>query len=137
MAQSFPISAPDDAIDATPARVVMMKVFVRALQLDVEIGVYEHEYGRRQPLVVDVELDVATHDCEHIADTVNYETVVAKARAVAAAGHLKLVETFAERLAQAWFDDPRVTRARVRVETPAALAHAALAAGVEIIAVRG
>lgn len=115
----------------------MMKVFVRGLRLDAEIGVYDHEYGRRQPLVVDVELDVATHGCEHIADTVNYETVVAKAREVVASGHLKLVETFAERLAQACFEDPRVTRARVRIEKPEALAPAAQAAGVEITAVRG
>jgi dihydroneopterin aldolase len=58
------------------------------------------------------------------------------ARAIADAGHIDLVETFAERLAQACFADARVTRARVRVEKPLALAPHAAAAGVEITAVR-
>lgn len=107
------------------------------LRVEAEVGVYDHEYGRRQPLVIDVELDVAAPSCEHIADTVNYETVAARARALAAAGHLKLIETFAERLARACFEDSRVTRARVRVEKPEALAPAAAAAGVEVLLTRG
>lgn len=123
-----------------PARITGLKVFVRALRLDVEIGIYAHEHGRVQPLIIDVELDVITTGAAtgfaHIADTLNYEVVVAKARAVADAGHILLVEAFAERLVQACLDDPRVTRARVRIEKPEALAPAAEAAGVEITAER-
>jgi dihydroneopterin aldolase len=63
-------------------------------------------------------------------------TIGESARAIAAEGHIDLVETFAERLAQACFADDRVTRARVRVEKPLALAPHAAAAGVEITAVR-
>jgi dihydroneopterin aldolase len=40
-------------------------------------------------------------------------------------------------LAEACFTEPRVLRARVRVEKPLALAPDAAAAGVEITAVRG
>jgi len=119
---------------AAPAiRVDALKVFVRGLNVEAEIGVYAHEHGRRQPLLIDVELDIDAASCEHIADTVNYESVVAKARALAAEGHWKLIETFAERLARACLDDPRVIRARVRVEKPQALAPDAAAAGVEIV----
>jgi dihydroneopterin aldolase len=119
---------------AAPAlRVDGLKVFVRGLNLDAEVGVYAHEHGRRQPLLIDVELDVGAASCEHIADTVNYESVVSKARALAAEGHWKLIETFAERLARACLDDVRVIRARVRVEKPQALAPDAAAAGVEIV----
>lgn len=114
-----------------------LKVFVRGLRVEAEIGVYEHEYGRRQPLLIDVELDVAAQSCEHIADTINYETVVAHARQLAAAGHLKLIETFAERLARACLEDVRVVRARVRVEKPEALAPVAEAAGVEVVLTHG
>ncbi|MFC4443543.1 dihydroneopterin aldolase [Caulobacter henricii] len=127
----------ETAADAAPvARVIVTKVFVRALKVEAWIGVYDHEHGRRQPLVIDVELDVAASHCERLGDTVNYETIGQAARSIADEGHIDLVETFAERLAQACFSDSRVTRARVRVEKPLALAPHAAAAGVEITAVR-
>ena len=115
----------------------MTKIFVTGLKVDAQIGVYAHEKGRAQPLVVDVELDVPSAGTRKLADTVNYETVGEAARAIAAKGHIKLVEDFAERLARACLTDPRVMRARVRVEKPLALAPHAAAAGVEITVVRG
>ena len=126
----FPNAPPVPAIS-----VESVKVFVRQARIEAEIGVYAHEHGRRQPLIIDVELDLAARPVRHIADTVDYEGVVEKARALAASGHVKLVEAFAERLARACLDDPLVLRARVRVEKPEALADAV--AGVEIVLARG
>jgi dihydroneopterin aldolase len=110
-----------------------LKVFVRGLVLSVEVGVYDHEYGRRQPLIVDIELELEPASCEHIADTVSYAAVAAKAQALAQTGHFRLVETFAERLARDCLDDPKVVSARVRIEKPEALAPDAAAGGVEIV----
>jgi dihydroneopterin aldolase len=114
-------------------RVVASKVFVTGLEVQAEIGVYKHEIGRVQPLIVDVELDVPTAGAERLGDTLNYETILQTAQAVAAEGHIALVETYAERLARACLADPRVARARVRVEKPLALAPHAVGAGVEIV----
>jgi dihydroneopterin aldolase len=114
----------------------MTKVFVTGVEVQAEIGVYRHEVGRLQPLKVDIELDVPTAGAERLADTLNYETLLAAAQAVASQGHIQLVETFAERLAHACLADPRVTRARVRVEKPLALAPHATGAGVEVTLVR-
>ena len=129
---------PETPADARPSatRTVMTKVFVTGLRIQAEIGVYRHEIGRSQPLIVDVELDVTTAGAERLADTLNYETILKSARAIADVGHIELVETFAERLARACLEDPRVTRARVRVEKPLALAPDATGAGVEITVVR-
>jgi dihydroneopterin aldolase len=121
---------------AAGVQVTMTKVFVTGLAVQAEIGVYRHEVGRMQPLVVDVELDVPTAGAEKLADTLNYETVLQAAQDVAGQGHIQLVEAFAERLARACLADPRVTRARVRVEKPLALAPHATGAGVEITLVR-
>lgn len=121
----------------TGALLISSKVFVTGVKVQAEIGVYRHEIGRVQPLIVDVEVDVPTDGSDRLAETVNYETILQAAQAIAAEGHIDLVETFAERLAQASFADSRVTRARVRVEKPLALAPHAAAAGVEITAVRG
>ncbi len=128
---------PDQSPQAAPEpRVIMTKVFVTGVQVQAGIGVYKHEIGRLQPLIVDVELDVPTAGAERLADTLNYETVLEAARALAAEGHIGLVETFAERLARRCLEDTRVTRARVRVEKPLALAPHATGAGVEITVVR-
>lgn len=118
------------------SRVAMVKVFVSGLNVQAEIGVHRHEIGRVQPLVVDVELDVPSARAERLADTLNYETILAAAENVARQGHIALVETFAERLARACMADARVTCARVRVEKPLALAPHAVGAGVEITLVR-
>jgi dihydroneopterin aldolase len=132
-----PSPPPTTAPQATGVvRVEAAKVFVRELRIEAEIGIYAHEHGRRQPLVIDVDLDVAVTTGDQIADTVNYEAVAAKAQSIAAEGHMKLIETFAERLARALLEDSRVARARVRVEKPEALAPRAAAAGVEIVLTR-
>ena len=111
------------------------KVFVTGLTVDAEIGLWTEEQGRRQPLAIEVELDIAGQSWRHLADTVNYELVVAQARALADSGHIGLVETFAQRLADVCMAQPQVTRARVRVTKPGALAPHAVAA-VEITATR-
>ena len=113
-------------------RIVRQRVFVRGLRLRAEIGVHAHEHGRTQPLIVDVELDAELGGADRLADTLNYETVVAHAEAVLAGGHLQLVETFADRLARACLADPRVRRARVRAEKPDALPEAE-GAGFELV----
>lgn len=118
-------------------RLVTSRVFVTGVKVQAEIGVYRHEIGRVQPLIVDVELDVPTDASDRLADTVNYETIVQAAQDVAAGGHIALVETFAHQLADRCLADPRVSRARIRVEKPLALAPDAVAAGVEIVVARG
>ena len=111
-------------------------VFVRGLSVNARIGVYAHEEGRDQPLLIDADLLIETDGWARLSDTVNYERVGVHARAIAAAGHIGLVETFAHRLAVACLAEPRVRRARIRVEKPLALAPHASAAGVEIVLTR-
>jgi dihydroneopterin aldolase len=110
-----------------------LSVFIRGLLLSAEVGVYEHEFGRRQPLIADIELEVEPRACEHIGDTVNYAEVAERAKTLAASGHFKLIETFAERLAAVCLEDAKVRCARVRIEKPRALAPNADAAGVEVV----
>ena len=114
-----------------PTSPAPLVVFIRGLAIAAEIGVYRHEKGRAQPLVVDIEVEIAAQPVIQIAQTLNYETLVNAARAIAAEGHIDLVETYAQRLAAACLDDPRVIRARVRVEKPEAISGA-VAAGVEV-----
>lgn len=113
------------------------RVFVRGLSIQAQIGIHPHELGADQALVIDVELELEGGHWRGLGDTVDYERIAHHAEAIAGAGHISLVETFAHRLAVACLDEPKVTRARVRVEKPGALAPRAAAAGVEIVLERG
>jgi 7,8-dihydroneopterin aldolase/epimerase/oxygenase len=109
-------------------------VFVRDLELDALIGVHTHERGTTQPIRINIDLTVREEkgpfddELNHVVD---YEQVVKKVRAIVDAGHLNLVETLAERIAEASFADPRVIAARVRIEKLKAIERAA-SVGVEI-----
>ena len=118
------------------SRLAASKVFVAGLRVEARIGVHHHEQGDAQPLVIDVELETPTNASDRLAETVNYETILDAARAVAREGRLNLVETFAHRLAERCLADARVSSARVRIEKPLALAPDAAAAGVEIVLTR-
>jgi dihydroneopterin aldolase len=113
-------------------RCLSASVFVRALKVEAEIGVHAHERGRRQALLIDVEVFLAHSGSPVLADTIDYETIVGHAHAIADTGHIGLIETFAWRLAGACLAEPKARRVRVRVEKPLALAPAAEAGGVEI-----
>ena len=108
-------------------------VFIRNLELPAQIGVHHHEVGKMQPVRINVDLGV--EDLldlgDSLAKVVDYGVIEGKIRAILAEGHLNLVETLAERIASACFEDARVKTARVRVEKLHALS-AAESAGVEI-----
>jgi len=127
----FPAAAPLPR----SARRESLKVFVRGLRIDARIGVHAHERGRRQPLIVEVELTLRDQPVHALSDTVNYDDIVARAQANADVGHVELVEEYVERLANDFMDDPRVRSVRVRAEKPEAIAGAA-AVGCEVLLTR-
>lgn len=110
------------------------RVFVRDLELTAKIGVHRHERRRPQAVRINIDLTVAESGApadDRIDSVVDYEAVVVGVKTIAAAGHINLVETLAERIAGLCLEDRRVLIARVRVEKPNVLADAA-SVGVEI-----
>jgi dihydroneopterin aldolase len=110
-----------------------VRVFVRDLVLDARIGVYAHEHGRTQRIRINIDLgvDLPVRGTDELADVVSYETVVTGTREIVASGHVRLVETLAERIADRCLADRRVRTVRVRVEKLEVFPDAA-GAGVEI-----
>jgi dihydroneopterin aldolase len=116
-------------------------VFLRDLVLPASIGVHAHEHAAAQRIRVNIDLGVeddalrgmsrAGVGRDDLRRVVDYETVAAAVRRIVAAGHVMLVETLAERIAEACLGDPRVHLTRVRVEKLDVFADAA-SAGVEI-----
>jgi dihydroneopterin aldolase len=116
-------------------------VFVRDLVLTASVGVHPHEHARPQRVRINIDVGVADDGAQplsrarvgrdELSRVVDYGKLAAAARAIVAAGHVRLVETLAERIAEACLEDPRVHLARIRVEKLDIFADAA-AAGVEI-----
>ena len=112
--------------EAMPRR-LGMTVHVRGLEVQAGIGVYDHEKGRLQTLIVDVELDLGAAPVRELADTLDYDGVARIVRGLADGGHIELVETFAEQVALQCLADVRVLAVRVKVDKPGAIPGAAAA----------
>jgi dihydroneopterin aldolase len=87
-----------------------------------------------QRIIVNVDLSVRESDgpmADDIGHVVSYEIVVKKIEAIIAEGHVNLVETLAEKFAEACLRDKRVVAARVRIEKPDIIPNAR-SVGVEI-----
>lgn len=92
-------------------------MFVRDLVLEADIGVRAHEKGRRQRIRLNLDLGVPdTEVADRLDSVVCYDDLIAAVRVVVGAEHVQLVETLAERIAEACFRDRRVMVARVRIE---------------------
>lgn len=109
-------------------------VFVRDLMLDGHIGIHAYEQGIAQRLRVNLDLSVIDRHplpADHIEHVVCYQQVVEDTTAIVARGHVNLVETLAEEIAQEILGIQDVVAVRVRVEKLDAFANVA-SVGVEI-----
>ena len=107
-------SAPKSA--AREAKVVD-RVFMHDLVLDVEIGVYTHEKGVTQRVRFSVDVDVPPATIaldDNIARALDYDTIIKGIKDIIRRGHINLVETLAERIADHCLAHPRASSVLVR-----------------------
>lgn len=115
-------------------RAAVRHVFVHDLVLQCSIGVHDHERQAMQRVRVNLDLAVYEGDepvDDDILNVVCYERLAGDVHAIAEAGHVNLVETFAEKIAAACLAHKNVRSARVRVEKLDILTDAA-SVGIEI-----
>jgi dihydroneopterin aldolase len=109
-------------------------VFVRDLKIMANLGIHDHEKTGPQRVIINIDLSVkesAEPLKDDISNVVSYERVVDHVKEIVAAGHVHLVETLAEMIAQRCLENPWVTGVRVRVEKPDIIPEAG-SVGVEI-----
>jgi 7,8-dihydroneopterin aldolase/epimerase/oxygenase len=109
------------------------RIFVRGLVLPIAVGVYDEEQGVTQKVSFTVEATVAPSVAakgDAIAEVPSYDDLVGAVRAVVADGHINLVETVAERIAERCLSDKRIVSVLVRVEK---LERGPASVGVEIV----
>ncbi|HTJ01359.1 MAG TPA: (5-formylfuran-3-yl)methyl phosphate synthase [Methylovirgula sp.] len=94
------------------------RVFVHDLVLPVYIGAYDFERGKTQRVrfAIDVDIRRSSHHAEDMRDVFSYDVIIDTIRLLLSRGHVDLVETLAERIADALLAYPRVARVIARVE---------------------
>jgi dihydroneopterin aldolase len=109
-------------------------VFIRDYVLDCSIGIHDHEKQGHQRVRINLDLAVVEGDHpinDDIRNVICYEDMADGIQRIIQRGHVNLVETLADEIADMALADPRVRSARVRVEKLDILENAA-SVGVEI-----
>jgi 7,8-dihydroneopterin aldolase/epimerase/oxygenase len=105
----------------------MDAILFRDLRVEALIGIHKRERHVAQTVSIDLDIGLpgtAVFKSDRVADTIDYEQVALKIRALAASGHFRLVETLAERIARLLLDDFGAPWAKVAVAKIGILANA-------------
>ncbi|TLU73029.1 dihydroneopterin aldolase [Lichenicoccus roseus] len=99
----------------------LRRVFLRDMLVEATIGVHPHEHGVTQRVRLNIDFGIDDQPGlvvgrDDLSRTVSYERVVTLVRRILAEGHVRLVETLAERIAAGVLADSRIRVVRVRVE---------------------
>ncbi|HEY2133384.1 MAG TPA: dihydroneopterin aldolase [Acetobacteraceae bacterium] len=135
-----------DSLRIADAARGLRHVFLRDMVLNASVGVFDHEQQAPQRIRINVDLAVIDDGApgfsragvgrvavgrDELSRVVDYAVVADKVRAIVQAGHVRLVETMAERIAEACLEDPRIEQVRIRIEKLDVFPDAA-SAGIEI-----
>ncbi|OUJ12553.1 dihydroneopterin aldolase [Acetobacter sp. DsW_063] len=104
-----------------PANLGLRRLFLKDMIVDAHIGVFPHEEGVSQKVRINVSFGVddrrdLVEGADDLSRTVSYEHVVLLVRRIVAEGHIRLVETLAERIAAGVMQEKRVRVVRVMIE---------------------
>lgn len=106
----------------------MDKIVIEALEIDTIIGVYEFEQTYPQRLFLDVELYCDTKPAavsDELSLALDYAKVCSRLREYAWANSVLLLETLAERFAELLHNEFSVSRLKLHLRKPSALAETA------------
>jgi dihydroneopterin aldolase len=105
----------------------MDAIQIRDLRVETLIGIHKRERHVAQTVSIDLEIGLpgtAVFKSDKVADTIDYEQVALKIRALAADGHYRLVETLAERIARLLLEEFGAPWVKVSVAKIGILANA-------------
>jgi dihydroneopterin aldolase len=111
------------------------QVFIKGLQLEAVIGVYDWERSIRQPLVLDLDMawDISTAAAtDDLAATLDYAVVTQRVQALVEGSCFQLLESLAEAIATLLRDEFAVQWVRLTLTKPTAVPAAAGGVGVMI-----
>jgi len=105
----------------------MDAILIRDLRVEALIGIHKRERHVTQTVSIDLDIGLpgtTVFNSDKVADTIDYEQVSLKIKALAASGHFRLVETLAERIARLLLEDFGAPWAKISVAKIGVLANA-------------
>ena len=105
----------------------MDAILIRDLRVEALIGIHKRERHVAQTVSIDLDIGLpgtTVFKSDKVADTIDYEQVALKIKALAAAGHFRLVETLAERIARLLLEEFGAPWAKISVAKIGILANA-------------
>ncbi len=93
-------------------------VKIEKLKLDWFIGIYDFEYEKPQSVIIDIDMEVFAPKFDGNEDYENvvcYKTIIDKIKSLRDMGHIKLVETLADKICNLCLNDKRVINVTVSV----------------------
>ena len=96
----------------------MDTILVRDLRVEVLIGIHKRERHVAQTVSIDLDIGIpgtTVFATDKVSDTIDYEQVALKIKALAATGHFRLVETLADRIAKLLMENFKAPWVRVSV----------------------
>ena len=100
---------------------------MRDLRVEALIGIHRREHHVMQTLSIDLEIGIpgeAVFASDKVSDTIDYEQVALRIRELAASGRYRLVETFANRVAELLMKDFGAPSVKLSVAKMGILANA-------------
>ncbi len=101
-------------------------IHLRKVAANCVLGAYPAERKKPRGVWMDISLELDTRsaaESDELADALNYEEIEAEAISIAKKGKFFLIETLAERVAEACLGHPQVRGVRVVVDKPGALSR--------------
>jgi dihydroneopterin aldolase len=100
---------------------------IRDLRLEALIGIHKRERHVKQTVSIDLDIGLpgaAVFASDRVADTIDYEQVSIRIKALCGTGHFRLVETLAGRIANLLLEDFKAPWVKVSVAKIGILANA-------------
>ncbi len=110
-----------------------MQINIDCLKIDFFIGVFETEFKNPQTVIMDIKIQMEIKEVnDNYEQVVCYKKIIDKIEDLKTQGHIKLVETLAEKVADICLSWDGVICAEVKVSKPDAISNAK-AVGVKIL----
>ncbi|MFC7291995.1 dihydroneopterin aldolase [Hirschia litorea] len=107
------------------------QIFLKRLTIRAQLGVFTHERGRTQPLIISVRAWARVKpEKDDLVETVDYNLFSDTARDLAENQHFDLVETFLNTMADAIMAHPQIVAGEFEAEKPEAIEGAECAGAI-------
>ena len=105
----------------------MDRIFIKGLNAEAIIGIYDWEKNTRQTIMVDLEMQTDIRKAaasDDINDTLNYKSISKRLVSFIEESRFELVETLSEKLAEIVLDEFGVESLKLTLHKPGALSDA-------------